>query len=260
MKTGKKKKQTVKTSSSDSSKAETVTGKSKALKWGLFVFAGCWMFFLGIMVGRGTIALNEDADSVQRKLADLDHAQTALNEKRFKIDMPKAGAKANLDFYDKLRQSKQPAKKQVKTPPKKKVQKPVKKPAVPPKTVVAKKKPVKPSPRPKPAATPPAPQPVKKQAAAPAPVKKAASPRATAPTPAKPYTIQVASVRDRAGADKIVRNLNQKGVSAYRIRADIPGKGVWYRVRVGGYTTLAQAKSSLARLKKKAVTGFVIKQ
>ena len=44
--------------------------------------------------------------------------------------------------------------------------------------------------------------------------------------------------------------LKQKGFFAYRAIGKIPGKGIWYRVRVGEYKNKAEAVSTVVKLKK----------
>ena len=71
------------------------------------------------------------------------------------------------------------------------------------------------------------------------------------PPPAgKPFTIQVAAFKSDQDADKLVAELKQKGFSAYRAIGKVPGKGIWYRVRVGDYKKKAEAGSTIAKLKK----------
>lgn len=47
------------------------------------------------------------------------------------------------------------------------------------------------------------------------------------------YSVQVASSKERKDADAIRAKLAEKGFSAYVTESTIPGKGTWYRVRVG---------------------------
>lgn len=69
----------------------------------------------------------------------------------------------------------------------------------------------------------------------------------TAPSTPK-YAIQLASVKENDKAAEIVEKLRIRGYNAYSVKADIPEKGVWYRIRIGGFETRDQAfeyKSSL---------------
>lgn len=63
------------------------------------------------------------------------------------------------------------------------------------------------------------------------------------------YTIQVSAYQTRAEADAYVGALARKGFRAFVVEAELDGKGTWYRVRLGRYTTeaeAAQAKQVLA--------------
>ncbi len=64
------------------------------------------------------------------------------------------------------------------------------------------------------------------------------------------WTIQVASLKDPAAANKIVEVLRQKGYAAYSTAANVAGKGMWYRVRVGPFRDKDPAQKELDRLKK----------
>jgi len=61
-------------------------------------------------------------------------------------------------------------------------------------------------------------------------------------------TIQVASIQDVAAAQRIVANLKKDGYSAYLSRIVIPGRGLWFRVRVGSYKDRDQAATDMDRL------------
>ena len=66
---------------------------------------------------------------------------------------------------------------------------------------------------------------------------------------AKPYTIQVAAFKSDRDADNLVAELKQKGFSAYRAIGKVPGKGIWFRVRIGEFKNKAEADSTIAKLK-----------
>ncbi len=73
-------------------------------------------------------------------------------------------------------------------------------------------------------------------------------------------TIQVASLKDPEAADRMVAKLKDKWYPAYRSVAEIPGKGVWYRVRIGSFRRKAEAQSTLERLKKDKIDGILLPQ
>jgi cell division septation protein DedD len=131
-----------------------------------------------------------------------------------------------------------------------------------PNKAVAKTYPVAPPPvsaapesKPEPA---PAPKPVLKTETPPAP--KAApktEPVATAPGNGH-FSIQVASVQELEGAEKLVTDLRKKGYQAYQIRSEVAGKGVWYRIRVGAFENRGAAQTMLAKLKGDKFGGMVV--
>ncbi len=58
----------------------------------------------------------------------------------------------------------------------------------------------------------------------------------------KPFTVQVAAYRDKKDALLLVYRLRKAGFKAFYERSNIPGRGVWYRVRVGHYKSRGEAK------------------
>ncbi|MBQ4492524.1 MAG: SPOR domain-containing protein, partial [Deltaproteobacteria bacterium] len=90
-------------------------------------------------------------------------------------------------------------------------------------------------------------------------VKKTAEPAA----PAKPETtaskraiVQVASFKDKAGAERLAQRLQGKGLAATIQEANIPQKGVWYRVIIGAADRGA-AEQIVQRLKKENLNGQI---
>ena len=117
------------------------------------------------------------------------------------------------------------------------------KPAAAPKT----KKPVTPVTQPSPA--------VKSQkiATASKTQKPAAAPntkkKLAPPVKPLPYTIQVSAYRDPQTSNRVARKLINSGDPAFTSPVDLTEKGKWYRVYIGNYTTLAEAKVAAAGLK-----------
>ena len=66
-----------------------------------------------------------------------------------------------------------------------------------------------------------------------------------------PYTIQISSFRDAQKSKQVARKLITAGDPAFTSPVDIPGKGKWYRVYIGNYENLAEAKIAAAGLKKR---------
>jgi cell division protein FtsN len=80
------------------------------------------------------------------------------------------------------------------------------------------------------------------------------------PTPNKGnLTIQVASFNDQAQANERSSRLKSMGIDARVVKADIPGKGTWYRVQIGGFGSREEAGSYGNQLKAKgAVQDFIV--
>jgi cell division septation protein DedD len=57
------------------------------------------------------------------------------------------------------------------------------------------------------------------------------------------FTVQVSSWPTRERAEGIAENYTRKGYHAFIEEAQIPGKGTWYRVKIGDFKTLQEAKN-----------------
>ncbi len=66
-------------------------------------------------------------------------------------------------------------------------------------------------------------------------------------------TIQVASFNDQAQANERVNWLRSKGAEARAVKVEIPGKGTWYRVQIGGFKSREEAIGYANQLKSKNV-------
>jgi DedD protein len=97
---------------------------------------------------------------------------------------------------------------------------------------------------------------------APVEVKVAAAPVSPAPPP-RPATsgkggwvVQVGSTQDRAEAERIAGRFATRGARV--VAADVPGKGRWYRVRLGSFETRESADRYLRDLERgTGAKGFV---
>lgn len=97
----------------------------------------------------------------------------------------------------------------------------------------------------------------------------AVTPERTAPTPEAPpeppvsrpqivrepgaspygfYTIQLSSWKTLRKAEQEAERYREMGLEAYVQRAEIAERGVWYRVRVGNYPSLSEARRAAASL------------
>jgi cell division septation protein DedD len=85
-----------------------------------------------------------------------------------------------------------------------------------------------------------------------APKQEPVPPKASAPTSAATqggdFYVQIAALRDRSSADKVVSELKALNYPV-RLFSENEGSGKLYRVRVGGYATRAEAEMATAKLK-----------
>jgi cell division septation protein DedD len=235
--------------------------------WACILFLVCaWMFGLGIWVGRGTAPLKFDIDKLEKKL----RASRAEIQRRDKRPAPKGSGvakdKTSLEFYEALKDNRADARiSDFKMPPvvSKKIEPSSEKPAVTirKKTVVEKPKTVKPVAKTKAATTAatvkPDPAP-KEQPAAP---KTGKSPAASKTQPnGGIYTIQVASVKAANDADRMVAKLKKRGYPAYRAIAKIPGKGIWFRVRIGEFKARNEAGPTMTKLNKEGIKPILVRK
>jgi len=101
------------------------------------------------------------------------------------------------------------------------------------------------------ATTSSAPKAVHKPAAsATSPPKKAAvQKKPPAAGPSRVYTLQVKAARDKMEADTFVKSLRAKGFKPHLILVDIPEKGRFYRVRLGRFDSMPEARAFQRRYK-----------
>lgn len=222
-----------------------VSRKGLLIWIGLIVFVSFWMFILGVMVGRGMAPVNLETGHLEQELADL--KARMLKEKQEAAVSTAAGQtdeKSQLGFYEAL---KNPGRDTTFQPAK---------PAKPVRRKPAATKPAAPAASPRPKATPPPARVSKPKSKPPA-----ASKTGSKPSPASTsghFTVQVASVRDIKGAERMVARLRAKGYQAYQMRSDVAGKGTWYRIRVGGFEDRRAAENMLRKLKNDKFGGMVV--
>src|SRR6185369_5562212 len=58
------------------------------------------------------------------------------------------------------------------------------------------------------------------------------------------FAIQIASATSEADARAAIEELKDKGIEAYLVKSEVPGKGTRYRVRVGKFANQPEAKST----------------
>ena len=216
--------------------------------WLAVLFFICaWMFAVGVLVGRGTAPIKFDISELQKKL-EIAGKGSKQKDLGSPIEQPESiKDKTDLDFYEALRDGRDDAK----IAPK------------PPEPVINKKVDAQPPPEEKPSRS--VKESLKKKTisrkmvkagveATPGESAKTAEPPKNEPEDAakpadKPYAIQVAAFREDKDADKLVAELKKIGFPAYRAIGRVPDHGIWYRVRVGEYSSKAEAAPILSKLK-----------
>jgi hypothetical protein len=84
------------------------------------------------------------------------------------------------------------------------------------------------------------------------------SPDSSIKKEAKSYTVQVAAFTKKTDAQDLIDRLIQKGYPARLDPEDVPGKGLWYRVRIGRYGEHEKARQMANRiLKNEKLSGFI---
>ena len=211
--------------------------KGLALWIFLIFFVSAWMFILGILVGRGTAPVQFDIEKLQNELAALKEDVVQEELERFKIDSNAADNKTEMNFYEELKVTKDEDSLNIETPEQKK--EPL------PENTVSEPKKIGPS-----------------EEALSVKAHQESKPETISKTDItnKNLTIQVASFKDPNVADKIVAELKEKGYPAYRSLGKIPGKGIWYRVRIGYFSSKSEAGSMLKMLKKDKLNAILVKR
>ncbi len=200
----------------------------------LTFFACAWMFVLGIFVGRETFPVKFDMEKLGNELAALKEAVIKRELDRYKIDSNSAENKTKMGFYEALKNTgeeerlKTDIPQNKPTPLPKKIVSTAKKPVVSKKTVTVRKA-------------------------------KTAAVRQSAKDNKK-FTIQVAALKDPKVADNLVAKFKKKGYPAYRSIGKIPGKGIFYRIRIGSFKNRADAGSTFNRLKKENIKAIIVQR
>ena len=73
------------------------------------------------------------------------------------------------------------------------------------------------------------------------------------PGDATPYLVQAGSFQNAADAEKLKAKLALVGLEASVQSVDLPGKGIWHRVRLGPFQGLSAANETIANLKSNGV-------
>lgn len=233
------------------------TRKGLILWIGLTLFVCAWMFVLGILVGREMVPVKFDIEKLQNELATLKEAVIKKELDQYQIESNTDESKTKMGFYETLK----------KTGDEGRLKNDItscQKGSEPKKTASLQKKKL---PTPKTVAAPKVKSLNSKRASQ-------NNPSAVASLPASKsrrgdqehdrsgntFTIQVASLKDSKIADKMVGRLKKGGYSAYRSIGKVPGKGIWYRVRVGSFNSRSEAGPTLKQLKKEKIEAIIIQR
>jgi len=71
------------------------------------------------------------------------------------------------------------------------------------------------------------------------------------------YTVNLASFKKRARAERYLEELKEQGLQGFVWEAEVPQKGTWYRVSIGGFSTIEQAQLLAKDLKQRGFKTFV---
>ncbi len=209
----------------------TLSGKSATGWGGLIICSFVLFFFLGTLVGRGSITVELGQEKLSKEINEYAESLNTVASENVEIidDTP------DLVFYESL-QKKENTKIELKQNPSKKRAKKTKK-VVKKKTIIRK----------------PALVATAKKAS-----KKVKLKTKTKDSDIYKYSIQIASFKGLNDAKKTVSKFKQKGYSAYYIKAVVRDHEIWYRVRIGAFKDRIDARTMLARLKKNNIDGFLV--
>ncbi len=73
------------------------------------------------------------------------------------------------------------------------------------------------------------------------------------------FIIQAASLKEKAKANQVSKNITALGYKSRVVKIDIKGKGSWYRVIVSGFDDRAQAQVAADKITKKMKTNCIIR-
>ncbi len=210
----------------------TVSSKKRGFPfWAVFCISA-WMFFIGVLVGRGDSPVTFDINALEKQIAEL--KKSALKP----MEVEASGADptfhritAEFEFFEELKRAdKNPPVPVIESRSKTMVRAGQLKDAPRTESSSSFSTPVS-SPPPTPVSTPES--------------------YTKTETNNKNYSIQIASLRNLADADKQVEIYKNKGYPAYRISAQIRDTGTWHRVRIGPFKNQSEALRILVNVSQK---------
>jgi DedD protein len=72
------------------------------------------------------------------------------------------------------------------------------------------------------------------------------------------FTLQLSAYQDRVEADRFAASLRDKGYAPFIVEASLPGKGTWYRVRMGRFPTRDAAARYLSDFKRETSIDAIV--
>jgi cell division septation protein DedD len=223
-------------------------------RYGAIVLIAAWMFGLGVLVGRGTAPVKFDIQKLTRELENLIAADVKKQLEPVELETAETKTKTELEFYEELKKSEPVA---PDPPPRNTSRQPKENP--PPDTV-SREEDSPPLEQKVPASTAAS----KKSVTKPVGQSAGENPRPANAAADQPLdntgnvTIQAASLKDLAEADAMVKKLKNRGYPAYKTIAVVPGKGIWFRIRVGRYSSRESAGDVVGKLKKEGYRPILV--
>jgi cell division septation protein DedD len=235
---------------SEESQQHENTKPSKKRGWPFWVvfFISAWMFFLGVVVGRGTSPVNFDINELEKQIAALKKAALQSEEMKIQKASPVSpDVKSELGFYEALKMPDQNDLMDLAEPKSTAAIK--SEPPVKTETAV---KPISPKIM---AKTEKAPEFKKSEVKATPLVSETNN---TIEKTDKHYSIQVASLKDSIEADRLVEIFRRRGYPAYRASAEVRNSGIWHRVRIGPFTKQSEALQTLGPVSRENQGALII--
>jgi len=80
-------------------------------------------------------------------------------------------------------------------------------------------------------------------------------------TEAGRFTLQLSSFQEKGEAEEFMQALGKKGYQTYLVSAEVPGRGLWYRVRLGDYGAHADALAAKSEFERKQrIIAYVLRK
>ena len=230
---------------------------NRRIAWGRYVaivLIAAWMFGLGVLVGRGTAPVKFDIQKLTKELENLIAADVKKQLEPVELETAETKTKTELEFYEELKKSgpiaPDPLPRNASRQPKEKT----------PSVNVSRDEDAPSLENKEPAATAASKNSVTKPAGQ-SEGKNPSLANAAADRPSgnpRNVTIQAASLKDLAEADAMVKKLRDRGYPAFKTIAVVPGKGIWFRIRVGRYSSRDAAGDVVGKLKKEGYRPILV--